>query len=296
MKNHAEADILVFDVGGTHASAAVVNGGTIRGKSNQALDTDGPAEEILGTFEALGKRVVAECALDGHVAGVSFGLPNPFDYEAGISYMKHKYAKLYGCNVRSEMSGRFGVSPEKVTFVNDACAYVLGEVHYGAGAGIERVVGITLGTGVGCGYAVHGRIVTKGEGVPNNGYLWDIPWEGAIVEDFVSTRGIRKLYQELGGRDIEVLEIAERAATDPGAMKTFQMFGKTLGTVLKTVCADFRPDAVVLGGAISRSAQLFLPAAQEELRGSGTRLLVSTLFDDAALLGAAVDWQLSTKS
>ena len=68
-------------------------------------------------------------------------------------------------------------------------------------------------------------------------------------------------------------------------------FGRDLGAVLLPLATSFRPDVIVLGGAIARSAQLFLPAAQEAIEKNGTCLKVFHLLDHAALVGAAVAWQ-----
>ncbi len=295
MGNSQAARILVFDVGGSHASAALASNGSLKAMSSSLVNSEGSPEEIMGAFENLGNEALTQCGLKhADLSGVSLGFPNPFDYEAGISYMEHKYGSLYGYNIRADLAKRFGLGSSCVTFVNDASAYLLGELHFGAAVGISRVIGITLGTGVGSAFAVSGRIITQGEGVPNDGFLWNIPYKGRILEDFVSTRGIRALYKELGGDDLEVREIASRAATEACAKKTMQRFGEILGEALHTTCTDFRPEAIVLGGAISRSAHLFIPAAHERLKDPGVRLLVSRLFDEAALLGASVEWQRAT--
>lgn len=289
--------ILTFDVGGSHASVALACGSpfSLSGAGSAPINSSGSAEEILGALEKLGKGVLKKASLDD-ISGVSLGMPNPFDYENGISYMKHKYEGLYGRDLKSEMASRFGVAPSCVTFVNDACAYLLGEVYCGAATEASRVVGITLGTGVGSAFAVEKRIVTTGDGVPNGGFLWNIPCGGGILEDLISTRAVQGLYKARTGKLMEVREIALLAASDEDAVSAMREFGSTLGRMLKQVCLDFRPEMVVLGGAISRSAHLFLPAAEEQLVGTGIRVVVSQLFDDAALLGAAVGWQLAQEA
>jgi glucokinase len=174
--------------------------------------------------------------------------------------------------------------------VNDACAYLLGEIHRGAASKVRRAIGITLGTGLGSAFAVDGEIVTSGDGVPNGGSLWDFPWEGGIVEDLVSARAIQNLHCTRTGETLEVQEIALRARNGGPALEAMQQFGRTLGRVLAQTCSAFRPQVVVFGGAISRSADLLLPAARAEMESSDTRLAVSDLFDDAALVGAGVRW------
>ena len=291
-------NVVVFDVGGTHVSAGLVRDGSmeLQGRCTMPLDADASREKILGAFAELALAVLGKChAGVSQLTGLSFAIPNPFDYEEGTSLMRHKYASLYGVNVRRELALRFDMEPRSVCFVNDACAFLIGEASKGAAVGAKRAVGITLGTGLGSAFMVNGRIVTEGEGVPNGGYIWNIPREASIVEDFISTRGIQRLYRERGGEDISVLEIATRSNAEPRAYEVMQQFGAVLGTVLSQVCAPFRPDVIVLGGAISRSAGLFFPAAIAQMSGMESQPKVSALFEDAALVGAAVSWYVSQR-
>ena len=145
----------------------------------------------------------------------------------------------------------------------------MGEIAAGAAHGVCRVVGITLGTGVGSAFAVDGHLVREGTGVPPGGEIWNVPYQGGIVEDQISTRAIQKSYRERTGKDREVAAIAASAAQDPVAAEVFVEFGRNLGLALKTVLSSFGPRIIVLGGGISRSAQLFLPAAQEAVGDLG---------------------------
>ena len=63
--------------------------------------------------------------------------------------MQHKLQYLYGFDLRGALAGHFGWPPTSVRFLNDAAAYLVGEIAAGAARGVSRVVGITLGTGVG---------------------------------------------------------------------------------------------------------------------------------------------------
>lgn len=288
------AKLLVFDVGGSHIAAALASNGpwSLTDSRSTRVNNGGTASEILDVFETMGRAIRHDCGLSAQgIDGVSVGIPNPFDYEQGISYMRHKYASLYGQNVKASLAERLKVAPSAVTFVNDAFAYLLGEIHGGAASGATRAIGITLGTGVGSAFAVDGEIVTAGEHVPNQGFLWNVPYKGGIVEDVISTRAIQHIFESRTGKVCEVRDIALQAGTDREAAETMRQFGRDLGNVLKDVCRDFRPEIIVIGGAIARSAHLFLPAAEGQLAGTGIRLAVSRLLDDASLLGAAVAWE-----
>ena len=227
-------------------------------------------------------------------------MPGPFDYENGISQMRHKLVSLFGVDLKSALAARFGWQPSQMAFVNDAAAFLLGEVGAGAAKGYSRAIGITLGTGIGCAFATDGHIAIPSDqpngdpGVPHGGEIWNLPYNGATVEDFVSTRYLRAQYQSLTGLDAEVAVIADAAKGDqpcpedlpplaatPGtpedpylahcrARRAFENFGRHLGLALNQHAAAFHPDVIVLGGGISRSscALLFPPHAKPSLRAS----------------------------
>jgi len=155
---------------------------------------------------------------------------------------------------------------------------------------VERVVCITLGTGIGSGFAVDGRVVTSGPGVPPGGEIWDYPYRGGILEDTLSTRAMQASYQSRTGNLREVAEIAASVPSDKDAREVFTEFGHELGQAFRTILATFAPQVVVLGGGISRSSHLFLPAAEQELQGIKMELCISELMDNAPLVGAGVAW------
>ena len=94
-----------------------------------------------------------------------------------MSLMRHKLPFLYGVDLRQALAPRIGCDPVQVRFLNDADAYLLGEVGAGAAKGFGRAVGLTLGTGIGSAFAVDGRLVTPGPGVPKDGEIWNVPYE-----------------------------------------------------------------------------------------------------------------------
>ena len=282
--------VLVYDIGGSHVSAALCFSNGYR--LGTVVRTNLPAEHTSDAFvEALHVLGVNASEAADDVEGAEFAMPGPFDYEKGISWMKHKMPYLYGVNVSEALAPKFGWKPSQVRFLNDAAAYLLGEVGAGAARGVKRVVCFTLGTGVGSGFAVDGQVVTEGKGVPPGGEIWNVPYEGGIVEDKISTRALKAAYLESKDQEREVASIAHYATGgEPAAVEVFQDFGKTLGIAIKRLLVDFAPDVVVLGGGISRSAHLFYPATHRELEGTGIELRIAELGDNAPLAGAGVAW------
>ena len=280
--------VLAYDVGGSHISASVCS------EANYSLGpvvkAPLPVEQSAEAFFDVLVQLAGKAGAEATTAGAAFAMPGPFDYAEGISWMKHKMAYLYGVNLRDALAQRMGWNGMQVRFLNDAAAYLLGEVGAGAAHGVERVAGFTLGTGIGSGFAVNGRIVTEGAGVPPGGEIWNVPFEGGIVEDLVSTRFIKKAYRERSGTEKEVAEIAAEATHDPAAPEAFAQFGRNLGRIIRILLHDFRPQVVVLGGGIARSYQLFVPAVQDELSGIALEVRVAQLGDRAPLVGAALAW------
>ena len=289
MTAEMEKSVLVYDVGGSHVAAAVCTAGSYQ--LGPIVSAPYPAEQTSEAFVAFlhSLGVKASAGFEG-VSGAELAFPGPFDFAAGISRMKHKLPFLYGVELRQALAAPFGWQPAQVRFLHDSAAFLLGEIGAGAAHDFTRAVGITLGTGIGAAFAVDSRVVTVGPGVPPDGEIWNLSYEDGIVEDYLSSRAIQGNYEERTGTLREVVEIAGAAADDAAAAAVFAEFGRHLGIALRTVVAIFAPQVVVLGGAISRSAHLFLPAAESNLEGLNLRLVPSTLKDNAPLVGAAVEW------
>ena len=283
-----ENRVLVYDVGGSHISAAVFDGQTcgLAGLVSASYPSEQTTDTFLNVLHSLG--ALATQGVSG-VRGACLAMPGPFDYDAGVSWMEHKLPYLYGFDLRGALARHLGWHPSRIGFLNDAAAFLAGEIAAGAAHGLGRVVGITLGTGVGSAFAVDGHVVREGSGVPAGGEIWNFPYQGGIVEDQISTRAIQKSYRELTGKELEVAAVAASADRDPIAAEVFSGFGRNLGVALRAVLGEFAPQGIVLGGGIARSAQLFLPAAQAEI-GNFSRLLISALGDRAPLVGAGAAW------
>jgi glucokinase len=289
-----EPSALVYDVGGSHVSAAVCLDSTYR--LGPVVNTPYPSEQSVDAFihvlHSLG--VEASTGFAG-VAGAELAMPGPFDFNGGVSLMRHKLPYLYGVDLRELLAQHFGWQRSQVRFLGDAAAFLLGEIGAGAAHGVARSVGITLGTGIGSAFGVDGRVVTEGPGVAPNGEIWNLPYEGGILEDALSTRAIQRSYANRTGVVPDVATIAATAADDPNASAAFVEFGNHLGQALRMLLSEFAPQVVVLGGGIARSAHLFLPAAESQLEGLNFHLVVSALKDNAPLVGAAVEWFNGTK-
>jgi glucokinase len=284
-----EEPVLVYDIGGSHISAAICVGDAYR--LGRVVSAPHPPRQTCDAFlSALHALGVEASAGFQNVQGAALAVPGPFDFATGVSLMRHKLPYLYGIDLREKLADHFGWRPEQVRFLLDARAFLLGEIGAGAARGVARAAGITLGTGIGSAFAVNGCLVTEGHGVPPGGEIWNLPYREGIIEDSVSARAIRGSYERRTGVAREAVELAAAAAVDAAAAEAFAEFGRHLGIAMRGALASFAPEIVVLGGGICRSEQLFLPATRRELEDMNTQLRISKLLDDAALVGAGVAW------
>ncbi|MCW2496813.1 MAG: hypothetical protein JWQ77_2737 [Jatrophihabitans sp.] len=281
-------NVAVLEVGGTHATGALITGQewTVRTAPLRVeLNAHAPAELLLDEMAS------AATGLSAERWGVA--MPDPFDYVHGIGRFRDvgKFDALDGVDVRAGLAARLGVDGAALTFCNDADAFTLGEWVAGAGVGTRRCVGLTLGTGVGSGWVVDGHVVDPGE--PLGGRIHQLHVDGRPLEETMSRRAIRAAYARASGdHEADVREIAGLARSgDPTAVAVLQAALGGLGRAMAGPVADFAPDVLVVGGSMARSWTLFEPwllqgwVAVESRTPPPFRVAVDS--DTAPLIGAA---------
>ncbi len=284
------------DIGGSHISCAAIDIVSLKIIRDTLVERDvnnkAPADEILSVWaEALSAsigRIPRE-----NLRGIGFGMPGPFDYVEGISYIKgvDKYENLYGCNVKEEISKLLNVPADfPIRFMNDVSSFAMGEALMGKAALYNRSMAVTLGTGLGSAFIRNRIPVVDGPEVPKLGCVYHLPYKDNIADDYFSTRWFVRSYNTLTGKEIKgVKELSEMAPYDQIAMNLFQEFGYNLGTFLTPFLIRFNADIIVIGGNISYSYNFFGPRFEKRLKQENCecRVALSDLKEDAALIGAA---------
>ena len=290
---------LGMDIGGSHVTAALVDlerrAVIEASRAHRAVDPNASAEELLAAWAGAGLDAVRGMAGRVLVLHAGVGMPGPFEYAAGISRLTHKFAALYGMNVGAALQERWARGAPSamdcmpVFFANDAAVWALGEAWAAkpVGLGAARVIGITLGTGLGSGFIENGRIIAQGDAVPPGGEIWNTPFRGGIAEDYAAGRVIVQLYREKCGLELSAERIAGRALSgDEQARAAFETLGANLAEIMAPWVARFEPDCLVVGGSIAHAWDLFHPALEAGLPGLDCR--VTTRFEASSLLGGAV--------
>jgi glucokinase len=269
----------VLEIGGSHAAAGLVDWGARPPRATelacQPLDSRAASQEIL---DAVVAAALALPVVGGETWAVA--CPAPFDYEAGVSWMTEatvgKFESLYGLSLREALAPRLPGPAAGIVFVNDADAFGLGEVAVGAGQGYDRVVVLTLGTGVGSAWVAAGEARRSGPDVPPEGEIHWVEVDGAPLEDRVSARAIRRRFAAAGGQaGADVAQIAALARSgDHAAAGAIDGAMTDLSRAAAPWLASFRAEALVLGGQIALSWDLVEPPITAGLAAAGIAIPV----------------------
>jgi len=284
------------DIGGSHITCAAVD--IVSRKifketiTERAVDNKAHADKIIAVWAGALNAVIGKITRKS-LKGIGFGMPGPFDYVKGISYIKGvaKYEHLYGCNVKEEISKSLGFDADiPVRFINDVSSFAVGEALVGKASLVTRSMSITLGTGFGSAFIDNKIPVVDGPEVPSLGCVYHLPYKDNIADDYFSTRWFLGSYKRLTGKEMNgVKEIAEAASSDKVAMDLFTEFGNNLGSFLAPWLKKFKAEIVVVGGNISHAYDLFGDIFEHRLEkeGCNCKVALSELKEDAALLGSA---------
>jgi len=226
------------------------------------------------------------------IDGASLAFPGPFDYQSGVSLMRHKLPYLYGVPLRSRLAGALGCSQSRISFCNDADAFLLGELSQLPHPG-GRSVGVTLGTGVGSAFAVNGNICAEGGWCPARRRDMEPSWNGGLLEDAVSGVRIIDAFCSMSGtRSKEVAEVAGAARDgNLSSRAAFEEYGRLVGAALGHALKAFRPSTIFVGGGISKAAEFFLPSLMQAVDFLQARVVVSADSKSSAVLGACLHWR-----
>ncbi|MBW8351678.1 ROK family protein [Bacillus sp. IITD106] len=275
--------VIAFDVGGSFIKSTILNEHGEIITDSFAIFPSKSKESKEAIIENLFLRIKQQInrILDKeiNVVGVGFAFPGPFAYEEGISYIRDvdKFDQLYEVNLRKELMEL--VKQEKsfkgkiddnfrILFDNDANLFALGEQMTGKGKNYNKAIYLTIGTGAGSAFMEDGNLVKHDSRVPENGWIFKQPFGDSIVDDYISKRGILRLTEEFGIdiEDKEVKTIAEMAKSNHTcAKKVFHIFGQNIGKALNSHIKAFSPEALIIGGQIAKSKDLFIGGIYEVL-------------------------------
>jgi len=312
--------VIGIDMGGTNTVFGIVDArGNVIAKGS--IKTDNP--DITAYLNELKVELDKQIEIVGgieKIKGIGAGCPNGNFYTGNIEFAPNlpwkgvvPFAKL--------LEEAFGI-PAAIT--NDANAAAVGEMTYGVARGMKNFIMITLGTGVGSGIVIDGKIVYGHDGfagelghvrvIRNNGRICGCGREGCL-ETYTSATGVARTareFLEMSEKDSSLRFLEPKTITskdvydaamngDELAKEVFDYTGKILGEALSDFVAFSAPEAIVLFGGLAKSGDLILKPVVENMEKNllaiwkgKVKVLFSALKEaDAAILGAsALAWEL----
>lgn len=278
--------VLGVDIGGSHITAQVVDIENKQGLNatlqRRHLDTNAGTAEIIDVWAS-----TIEASIDSSPfkpAHIGIAMPGPMDYKNGISQMigMNKYDDLYGKNIKQLLAVRLKFEQANIHFMNDAAAFLQGELFNGSISEFDNAIGLTLGTGLGTAHTTNGKA--------QDSNLWKTPFLKGIAEDYISSRWFVQRFKELCGVEVKnVKSLIDDHQSSPYFEVIFDEFSRNLSEFLRFFINKRKPLAVVVGGNIALAEQHFLGRTRAylaEAMGISIPIRPSLLGEGAMILGA----------
>ena len=295
-----------IDFGGTSIKSAVVQNGTIIARG-ETLD---PArhESSLTLIEALFDVITALRKDHPEIAGVGIGFPGFVDCKSGIVHTLTNVKGWHEVPMVRMLRERTGL---KAAIENDANAMAYAEYLHGAAKGAQNAVCITLGTGVGCGLVLEGKLFRGSRfaaaeighcSIDLNGPrgVYGTPGDLEVyVGNKQTAERAARLYAAAGRpRDPKNCTPADLAslagAGDTIAIGLWEQLGTEIGAAIANAVWLLNPDAVVIGGGVAKAGALVMEPIRRTIRDRVTplfheqlKVVVAELGNDAGIIGCA---------
>ena len=293
MKNKANNIFLGVDIGATKTIflLAEISGAKYKVLKSTKTPTPKKEKEILKMVEENFKIL----SLKNKISAVGIGFAGLVDFERGRALM--------GPNLKTGKIEFKKVLEKKlkvpIAIDNDAKCFVLAESIFGAAKGYKNIVGLTIGTGIGGGIIIDGKIYRGATGSAGEFGHTEI-LKGKELEEAASGSGLVNIYKKISGKRLSSFEIVNLAKNkDKKALEAVNFCGESLGSGIANIIESFNPEIIVLGGGLSE-VDLIIDKAKEYAKKKvflpslvKTPIVVSKLGQNAVALGAA--WMASLK-
>lgn len=315
--------VVGIDVGGQTSKIGVVDArGDVLAQTVIRSDIYGDsAEAFIDALAEAVKSCIKDAGKEGQIRGIGVGAPNGNYYTGEVAFAPNlAWAAKKAVKFAELLTAKMDGIP--VSLTNDANAAAVGEMTYGAARGMKNFIMITLGTGVGSGIVIDGKIVYGHDGfagelghvnvVRHNGRACGCGRTGCL-EAYCSAMGVARTAREWLEMSDEpsLLRECEKITSkdvyeaakegDKLALRIFDYTGTLLGTALSDFIAFSAPEAIVLFGGLARSKEFLTEPITKAMNDNvlniwknKVKLVYSSLKEsDAAILGAsALAWEL----
>jgi len=306
-----------IDVGGTNVKIALVdeNGKIIYSNSVPTYAKMGYEYTVNNIKEAI-RTLMKETETDEtSIDGIGFDFPGQVDYKTGVVKLAPNIPGWVNVPIAQMIEDEFHI-PTRID--NDVRCAALGEMKFGAGRGCENFICITVGTGIGSGLVINGKIVRgasnaagelghiklKMQGGPicgcgDTGCLEAYASGPAIVGmayDYIKGGKAAKFSEMAGDGEITPYIVAKAAEEgDPIAKRIFEIVGEYIGIGLTSVINLLNPEKVIIGGGVAESGELLLNPIRRTIKeramsvaGNTVQIVPAELGNTAGVIGASM--------
>jgi glucokinase len=295
--------IIGIDLGGTNLKIALFDH-QIRFKSRIFHPTEGFScrENLInGIARATLKLIKDNNLVKTDILGVGLGLPGPIDVEKGVVHFFPNIPGWLNVPLKKILQSRIGLP---VFIDNDANLMCLAEYKLGAAKGARNAVCLTLGTGVGGGLIIEGKIFRGSSFAAGEIGHMPINEKGpecgcggmACLESYIGNRRIAKVVKGVFKKDIP-LELVSRMAgkNNKKAIKVWDYVAAKLGLALVGVVNLLNPDRIIIGGGVANAGSFLFSKVEEVIisramlvQARQVKVIKARLSNDAGMLGAAL--------
>lgn len=296
------------DIGGTKIAAGLVDAeGRVLARAQVPTNAEAGYRKAIDAVIQMLRS--AEKQTNQKITGIGIGSTGPVYPLTGAIGDVNFFPNWNGENPVKDLEQAFGVS---VAIENDADAAALGEAGWGAGRDKSRLIYVTVGTGIGVGLIVDGRVY---RGVdyshPEIGHhlidpsgppcycgfsgCWESLATGPAMETWMAANVPTNYPHRMDLTAKKICELARQG--DEFAKRAVQREARYLGSGLANLVTLYVPDAIVLGGSVMKSADLFLDTIHKTIAASchfvpyeRCEIALASLGEDANLIGAARVW------
>ncbi len=273
---------------------------TVLGEDRSAIDVDHSATDAIEVAVSMVRRLQRSIGVaDSQVVGAGIALPGPIDRRTGRIGSEVILPGWAGVQAQQVLSSRFGLHVE---VDNDANLGALAEALFGAGHGLRNVVYVMIGSGIGAGIVLDGRVHRGRAGLAGEiGHVQVRP-DGAVcrcgnrgcLETVAAEGAMRAALRPRLGREVTAGDLAELVSEgDLGACRVVNDAGRAIGRVLADLCNALNPEAIVVGGQLSPLGDPLVNGIRESVdryalpgAAQGVQVVRGELGERAEVIGA----------
>ena len=307
-----------IDVGGTNVKIALVDdkGKIIYSNSVPTYAQMGYEYTVNNIKQAIRDLMKETNTKPSDIQGIGFDFPGQVDYKTGVVKLAPNIPGWVNVPIAKMIEDEFHI-PTRID--NDVRCAALGELKFGAGKGCENFVCITVGTGIGSGLVINGKLVRGAANAAGEiGHIKLQMQDGPIcgcgdtgcLEAFASGHSIVAMaqeylksgkstkFREMAGVDGEITPyiVAKAAeAGDPVAKRIFEKTGYYIGMGLVSVINLLNPEKVIIGGGVAEAGDLLLEPIRKTIKeramviaGNSVEIVPAELGNSAGVIGASM--------